>query len=81
MDDTHKDIDTQITGKELATVFDEFGQIEGELMEIIIRNWKIDNTYIHMFDSCTRLLLRPYFIMVINFHLNSAFHEHNFDYT
>ena len=29
MDDTHKDIDTQITGKELTTVFDEFGQIEG----------------------------------------------------
>ena len=80
MNDADQAVDTEITGKELARVFDEFGQIDGELMEIIIRNWKIDNTYSHMFDSRTRVLLSPYFIMVINFCLHSVCCVHNFDY-
>ena len=78
MDDTEESIDTEITGENLASVFDEFGQIEGELMEIIMRNWKFDNTYSHMFDSCTRIILSPYFITVIKFILHSTFHYNLF---
>ena len=58
------ELETIFTLDDLAKVFDEYGEIEGELMGFIISHWDVDNTYNHSYASGTRVLLSPYFMMV-----------------
>ena len=57
-------VETTFTCGELASMFDEFGQIEGELMGIVMRHWKIDPSYNHVYGSADRVLLSPHFVTV-----------------
>ena len=47
-------VDTTFTGDDLFKAFHEFGELEGDLMDFVIRQWKVDDVYNHMFGSTTR---------------------------
>ena len=57
-------LETTFSCGDLAIVFGEFGEIEGELMGYIMSHWKIDSTYNHVYGNATRVLLSPYFMTV-----------------
>lgn len=57
-------VETQFHGKELAKAFDEFGELEGEMMDLIISAWKADPLMNHVFASGSRVLLSPNFLTV-----------------
>ena len=57
-------VESTFTCGELAQMFDEFGQIEGELMGFVMRHWKIDSSYSHVYGSADRVLLSPHFVTV-----------------
>ena len=62
------------TFDDLAKVFDEYSEIECELMGFIISHWKVDNTYNHSYASGTRVLLSPYFMTVTIYILSLFLH-------
>ena len=68
-------VESSYTCGELAAMFGEFGQIEGELMGFIMRHWKIDSTYNHVYGSANRVLLSPHFLSVSEYlgHVISSF--------
>ena len=57
-------VETTFTCGELAAMFSEFGQIEGELMGFVPSHWKIDPTYNHVYGTADRVLLMPHFVTV-----------------
>ena len=57
--------ETKLTGKEFHVAFGPLGQLEGEMMDIIIDNWKSDPMRNHVFASSQRVLLPSYFLMVM----------------
>ena len=75
MDSWGDSIETQFTGNELAKAFDEFGELEGEMMDVIISAWKADPLRNHVFASGQRVLLSPNFLSVrkVDFLINNNF--------
>ena len=59
------DIDTTMTSDELARAFDDLGQIEGDIIDQVIKSWKSDPTTNHVFASGSRVLFSPYFVTVL----------------
>ena len=57
-------VDTTFTGDDLFKAYHEFGELEGYLMDFVIRQWKLDDVYNHVFGSTTCVLLSPYFLQV-----------------
>ena len=64
MDSWGDSIETQFTGNDLAKAFDEFGELEGEMMDVIISAWKADPLRNHVFASGKHVLLTPNFLAV-----------------
>ena len=52
------------TGADLARNFEDYGQLEGEVMEFIVSSIKSDPTCNHVFASGKRVLLSSYFLTV-----------------
>ena len=57
-------IATTFTGADLARNFEDYGQLEGEVMEFIVSSIKSDPTSNHVFASGKRVLLSSYFATV-----------------
>ena len=68
-------IETQFNGKDLVKAFDEFGELEGEMMDVIISAWKADPLRNHVFASGSRVLFGTNFLTVrnIEFPMSYAF--------
>ena len=64
MDSWGDSIETQFNGNELAKAFDEFGELEGEMMDVIISSWKAGPLRNHVFASGQHVLLSPNFLQV-----------------
>ena len=66
MDSWGDSIETQFTGNELAKAFDEFGELEGEMMDVIISTWKADPLRNHVSLRCEKLfsLFRMLFLFL-----------------
>ena len=60
------DIVTNLTGKRIWEVFAPGQMMEGDVMDILIDDWKQDPKRNADFASGKRVLLSPYFITVIN---------------
>jgi hypothetical protein len=54
-----------MTGNDLFLAFGPFGQLEGEMMNFIINQWKADPARNHVFSSGSRVILPSYFLTVI----------------
>ena len=54
-----------MTGKDFHLAFGPLGQLEGEMMNIVIDNWKSDPLRNHVFVSGRRVLLPSYFLTVM----------------
>jgi len=57
-------LESTFTCGHLAAMFDEYGQIEGELMGFVMRYWKIDSSYNQVYGSGERVVLSPHFVTV-----------------
>lgn len=57
--------ETKMTGKDFHLAFGPLGQLEGEMMNIVIDNWKSDPLRNHVFVSGRRVLLPSYFLTVM----------------
>jgi hypothetical protein len=59
------DYETELNGKDLFLAFGPLGQLEGEMMNFIINQWKADPARNHVFSSGSRVILPSYFLTVI----------------
>lgn len=59
------DYETELTGKDFLEAFGAGGQLEGEMMNFLIHQWKADPIRNHVFASGTRVLLPAYFLTVM----------------
>lgn len=55
---------TTFTGADIVRNFEDYGQLEGEMMEFIVSSIKSDPTSNHVFASGKRVLLSSYFAAV-----------------
>ena len=56
---------TDLTGRVLHTLFAEGQQMEGDIMDYLINLWKDKPETAEIFSSADRVVLSPYFILVL----------------